>query len=155
MGTFRRVMILVVLGSLILVTPAFSRESTGSSLDSRLTQESPESPLLIIENEGQFQPEALFLLYGRSTRIWVTQNALWIIQIQQPSPPTIIKEPEIGRRRAALAPQYGVPIRLSFTGANLSPVIEPDFRQATRFSYFTGNDPSKWYADVPVWGSLR
>ncbi len=53
------------------------------------------------------------------------------------------------------APQRAVNLKLSFPGANPQPVIEPFDRLDTRVSYFIGNDPAKWRADVPVWGGVR
>ncbi len=33
--------------------------------------------------------------------------------------------------------------------------LEPFDRLDTHVSYFLGNDPAQWRADVPVWGGLR
>ena len=52
-------------------------------------------------------------------------------------------------------PQNAVNLRLSFPGANPQPALEPFDRLDTHVSYFIGNDPAKWRADVPVWGGVR
>ena len=53
------------------------------------------------------------------------------------------------------SPAKGVNIRVSFTGSNLHSTIEKADPLDAQVSYFLGNDPSKWYAGVPVWGSVR
>ncbi|MER3426346.1 MAG: hypothetical protein C4299_04200 [Thermoleophilia bacterium] len=49
----------------------------------------------------------------------------------------------------------GVHLRLRFEGANPHPRLEPFQRLETHVSYFLGNDPAKWHADVPVWAGVR
>jgi hypothetical protein len=49
----------------------------------------------------------------------------------------------------------GINLKLSFPGANPHLRLEPFNRLDTRISYFFGNDPEQWYADVPVWGGVR
>ena len=56
--------------------------------------------------------------------------------------------------RAPVA-QPAVNLRLSFPGANPHPTLEPFDRRETHVSYFIGDDPAKWRADVPVWGGVR
>ncbi len=46
-------------------------------------------------------------------------------------------------------------IKLSFVGANPQPQIETINRLDTKVSYFIGNDPEQWRAEVPVWGGVR
>jgi hypothetical protein len=46
-------------------------------------------------------------------------------------------------------------MKLSFVGANPHPRLEPLNRLDTHISYFLGNDPAKWHAEVPVWGGVR
>lgn len=48
-----------------------------------------------------------------------------------------------------------VNIRFAFEGANLNPKVEGFDPLDTTVSYFIGNDPKQWHADVPVWGGAR
>ena len=49
----------------------------------------------------------------------------------------------------------GANVKLSFVGASPGVRLEPYDRLNTTVSYFIGNDPSLWHADVPVWGGVR
>jgi hypothetical protein len=49
----------------------------------------------------------------------------------------------------------GVNLRLRFVGANPHPHLEPFHRLQTAISYFVGDNPSEWKANVPVWGGVR
>jgi catechol 2,3-dioxygenase-like lactoylglutathione lyase family enzyme len=48
-----------------------------------------------------------------------------------------------------------VHLRLSFLGAKPVPLLEPFDRLQTRVSYFIGNDPAKWQANLPACGGVR
>jgi uncharacterized repeat protein (TIGR01451 family) len=104
-----------------------------------------ETGAMFIENMGQFAEEARFQVRGADNRLWLTENAVWLTLRNQPEP-NEVHPPSPGR---------GVHLRLSFAGSNAHPHIEPFDRLSTRVSYFIGNDPTEWYADVPVWGGVR
>ncbi len=98
--------------------------------------------LLFIENVGQFDSGARYQVRGVGGTLWLAQDALWLTVLEPTPEPSAI-------------PTRGVNLRLSFPGANPTPRIEPFDPLATTISYFTGNDPAKWHADVPVWGGVR
>jgi hypothetical protein len=120
------------------------------------------SPVMFIENVGQFDGGAQFQVRGGDGTIWLAESALWI---------TVLERSAVGGqlsvnqdRHGALSTRNlqseiqnrkGVNIKLSFSGANPHPRLEPFDRLETHVSYFIGNDPTKWRADVPVWGGVR
>jgi hypothetical protein len=104
-----------------------------------------EAGAMFIENVGQFAEEARFQVRGTDHRLWLTENAVWLTLVNQPES-NEVHRPSPGR---------SVHLRLSFAGSNTHPRIEPFDRLSTRVSYFIGNDPTEWYADVPVWGGVR
>ena len=115
------------------------------------------SPVMFIQNVGQFDERALFQVRGGDKIIWLTEDGIWVTVLEKPPRP---KEPLQARRwdQAAGAeepPRKAVNIKLSFPGANPHPRIEPFDRLDTVVSYFIGNDPAKWHVAVPVWGGVR
>ena len=58
-------------------------------------------------------------------------------------------------RTSAPVHRKGVSRRLSVPGANPHPRLEPFGLRETVFNYYHGNDPSRWYAQVPVWSGVR
>jgi hypothetical protein len=111
---------------------------------------------LFIENVGQFDPQARFLVRGGQGNLFLADDALWLSfveQVQEPVTPTLALEAKQapGQEKA----RKGVNLKLSFTGANPHPRLEPFNRLDTHVSYFIGDDPAKWRADVPVWGGVR
>lgn len=121
----------------------------------------PTASLLFIENMGQFDPRARFQVRGESQTVWLAADALWLTVIERPNTPPPF--PERKGRGAFPSPDKGgdggevrgLHIKLSFLGANPQPRLEPFLRLDTHVSYFTGDDPAKWWVDVPVWGGVR
>ena len=119
------------------------------------------APLLFIQNAGQFAPQARFQVRGGlgGGSLWLADDALWITLVKpvSPQPPAPTRgegqppAPSEGRGAGG----EGLHLRLRFLGANPHPRLEPFQRLETHVSYFIGNDPAKWRADVPVWGGVR
>lgn len=121
------------------------------------------SPVMFIENIGQFDGGARFQVRGGNSTLWLADDALWI---------TILEPMAVSDQRSArsgLSPAFpfdrdpeseienrqGVNLRLSFPNANPNPRLEPFDRLETTVSYFLGNDPDGWRPAVPVWGGVR
>ncbi len=100
-------------------------------------------PLLFIENVGQFDEAARFQVRGAQGGLTLTDDALWLTGRKAEA------------RDAAGESAPGLTLKLSFPGANPHPRLEPFQRLPTHVSYFLGSDPSRWAADVPVWGGVR
>ncbi len=171
------VSILAILAIVLLITPSASlslkelndveanEASTPNSLSISLASHSdvsvtfPSSSMMFIENIGQFGDDARFQIHGGDGTLWLAENALWV---------TLLKCPQVDRRQQQTPVPSGrfdmqnedelcrgVNIKLSFVGSNPHPRLEPFKRLDTRISYFIGNDPARWRADVPVWGGVR
>ncbi len=117
------------------------------------------SPVMFIENVGQFDPDAHFQVRCGDRTIWLAEDALWLTVLEHSQADILSRQPPatpepsdaLGQDR----PRTGVNIKLSFVGANPHPHIEPVNRLDTHVSYFLGNDPAQWNADVPVWSGVR
>jgi hypothetical protein len=95
---------------------------------------------------------------GGSGALWLAEDALWltIMEPSQPDePPDLPGVRDLAGLDADTQSRRGVNIKLSFVGANPHPRLEPFHRLDTHISYFLGDDPARWHADVPVWGGVR
>ena len=106
------------------------------------------SGLLFVENVGQLDAAARFQARGGGGVLWLADDALWLaLTVPRPSPD--------GSATPDSPSDKGVFIRLSFPGANPRPTLQAFDRSPAHVSYFLGNSPSRWHADVPVWGGVR
>jgi len=155
---FNAVCILNLLPGLLLPGAAAARAATPPTTTALLprwydcqTAQSPaaetpaRSPVMFIENVGQFADGARFRVWGGDGSIWLAEDGLWMM-VMQPITPAAEAEDEVWQIAN---------VRLSFPGANHHPQLEPFKRLDTHVSYFIGNDPDQWRADVPVWGGVR
>jgi len=104
---------------------------------------------MFIENVGQFDDCARFQMRGGGWTLWLAEDAPWITAMER-----IDGDPPGLESLAGLTtddqPRRAINIKLSFVGANPHPRLERFDRLDTHVSYFLGNDPTKWHADVPV-----
>jgi hypothetical protein len=178
-----RVLTVVTLSALLLgsvpatAAPALT-EIEGKSVDSALTlladdahagnhtpahdrvraAEVPHSaPLMFIENAGQFDRRARFQVRGAERTLWLAEDALWVTLLEPDTPveQADILNPSIQNPKSEIENRQAVHLKLSFAGANPHPRLEPFDRLDTRVSYFIGDNPADWRADVPVWGGVR
>lgn len=125
------------------------------------------SPMMFIENVGQFDTEQgqgneqpRFQVHGADGTIFLTPDAIWVTKLEAVEPPELNEEfispgldPDFEPEEET--PRQGVNLKLDFDGANPDPQVEGFDLLDTTVSYFIGNDPDQWYADVPVWGGVR
>jgi YD repeat-containing protein len=126
----------------------------------------PSAPLMFIENVGQYDPRARFVVRGSDGSIQLAEDAIWVTYIEpsgveaaqdlQASAPTAVA-PESPRPGATPDPamRNGIILRIDFLGAISKPVLYGTEPQDVTISYLQGNDPSLWFADVPVWSAVR
>lgn len=119
----------------------------GGTLSQPNTSAQANSSILFVENAGQFDETVHFQARGARSTLSLTDDGLWVSLLGQTSdntPPDTI----------AIAEQ-GVHLKLGFANANPQPEMQPFNRLNAQISYFTGSDPTRWQADVPVWGGVR
>lgn len=115
------------------------------------------TPLMFIENVGQFGTGTIYQLQNGKDTLWLTHDALWMT-IVEPAPRADSEalNPFASREaRTNAIPRLGVNVRLRFLEANSNPRLEPFQRLNSTVSYFRGSDPNQWQPDVPVWGGVR
>jgi YVTN family beta-propeller protein len=123
-------------------------------------QAGSDSQLLFIENVGQFSGDAQsrFVVPLGSLTLRLAEDALWLTLLETP-PAELAEAVPSGAPGSDLEPPagpgQGVHLKLSFTGANPEPRLEPFNPLDLHLSYFNGSDPAWWQPDVRVWGGVR
>lgn len=149
--------VILIVALLISVAVPASAALAASSGDASAPRPSSSSRYLVIENAGQFAAEARFMIDRGEQRLWLTEDAVWLV----------VADPALPRKAGALAASLarrgrgpnvagrgGYALRFSFDGASAAK-LEPFGRASTRVSFLIGNDPSRWQRDVPVWSGAR
>ena len=129
------------------------------------------SPVMFIQNDGQFGEGAHFQVRGGDRTLWLADDGLWMTELEKPASPlperpSLTSPPEFGvagdegllpspTGRGAGGEGKGVHLKLTFPGANPHPRLEPFNRLETSVNYLLGNDPAQWRTNVPVWGGVR
>lgn len=88
-------------------------------------------PLSFEPNAGQASAEVRYLARGSSYSLYLSPG------------------------KTALAGAKGLPLRIGFSGANLSASITGEERQASTSNYLIGQDPAQWQSAVPNYRSVR
>jgi hypothetical protein len=150
----------------------------------RLSAHHPLTNPFFIENVGQFREGARFQVRGSSRTMWIAEDAIWFVvweqgetrrggaeeqgsrgaeEISPLHPSTLAPLLRSGRGGAPLrsliegekGQSLATAIKLSFSGSNPNPKLEPFKRLETVISFFKGKDPSNWHTKVPAWGGVR
>ena len=102
----------------------------------RLRENYGKLPLSFEENRGQTDAHVKFLSQGNGYTLLLSPGAVEL---------NLARSQRDGH--AAL--------RMSFPGAQRSPLVTGDGRQAAISSYFVGNDPAKWVSGAPNYARVR
>jgi hypothetical protein len=130
----------VVLLSMSTLSIAANRTGTGQvpeKVKAQALVNYNKLPLSFEENRGQAHAGVKFLSHGNAYSILLAPSAVFLNL--QPA------------RKAR--PQST--IRMSFPGAQSSPVMAGAERQSAISSYFIGNDPAKWVSGAPNYARVR
>jgi Beta-propeller repeat len=111
--------------------------------------------LMFIENMGQFGVGARFKALGARISLYVADDALWFMFLEEEPQARRRDRSESQNQIAGPHSSRGVHIKLSFIGANPQAHIESFGPLKSHISYLRGNDPSQWHSNVPVWSGVR
>lgn len=107
-----------------------------------------------IQNRGQWDRQAKFLMQTREANYWVTSNSIVcdFYQIQR-TPTDLRKTDRKSLLRNALT-VAGHVVEMEFQGSNPAPAITAANPSATVRNYFLGNDPSRWATGVEAFNEV-
>ncbi len=128
---------------------------------------SPKHSVLFIENIGQFDPNAKFVLRGGNGIINLESESIWITTYEKKDlekdkdaanssdEPQMVSTPEPGEKNKESKQRKGVNLKLKFQGANPAATVTGIDRLDVKVSYFLGNDSNQWLTEAPVWSGVR
>ncbi|MFZ0882213.1 MAG: choice-of-anchor D domain-containing protein [Candidatus Acidiferrales bacterium] len=114
-------------------------------------------PMAFEANLGQTNPEVRYLSHGNGYELFLTsQEAVLTLRDPQPVGEQVPKNAAsfAERRKPPVAEKSSV-LRMRFDGANRTPEIVGTNLLPGKVSYFVGNDPKKWYSDIPSYEAVR
>ncbi|HLO18090.1 MAG TPA: SBBP repeat-containing protein, partial [Anaerolineales bacterium] len=132
------------------VSDISSFPTNSSSQADQAIKKNNASPLMFIENIGQFDPRALFVAQGSDTNIYLSQNELWFTVAEKIKKEKPAQDPLNKPKKIKV-----VNLKMIFPGSNSEPEIQPFDKLDVRVSRFIGNDPSKYSTNIPVWNGIR
>ena len=150
-----RLVTLLLLVSLILIAPIISWGILSFDYAQGMNQVDQSSSLIFIENVGQFSPGARYLLRTGTSCTWLGKNSIWVTTSEPEAADPDREQLFLGDRSKLPETLRGLNIRLSFVGANPTPLMEAFSPRTTSISYLMGDDPTNWHTTVPVWGGVR
>lgn len=148
----------IVLLVSLLLSVALGAAAPAAAAGPTAGPQEPAGSYLLVENAGQFAPEARFLLAQGGQRIWLTDDAIWLTVPDPAAAPAQAADTgarvPLHRGRTGVS-RTGAAVRFTFAGAAQAASPEPFGRVATHVSYLRGSDPSGWQRDAPVWSGVR
>ena len=114
-------------------------------------------PVVFVENRGQVRGPARFVTGWPHAPAWITATGitLELSRCDETEAP-----PRQGRRLGAIEARAGTRVHcahvaLIFEGADRGTTVVADEPASSRYSYFLGNDPTRWRTNVPQFDSVQ
>src|SRR5438309_883738 len=133
---------------LALTITAFAQQN--STAQQALDKQQP----VYIENRGQWDRQAKFLIRSNGLDLWITDHGVVydINRVEQ----TDAKGSTATTMSADDKPVvHRTPVFMTFLGASDHAAARGSERAAGYHNYFIGNDPTKWATNVPLYNGAR
>ena len=137
----------------------------GAAVQSRAPENSTNtSPMVFVQNVGQFDPRVLYEVKNDQGIIRIAKDGIWVTLLDANSlkPETQQTEYDFDRKDGKNPDHIesqvivnGVHMHLLLEGASNIDIPEGLGRVDTTISYFYGDDPLNWHANVPVFSGVR
>ncbi len=134
-------------GVSLLSEPSGGGQVIDAGVKAALAKAYGSTPLAFEQNIGQVDPSVRFLSRGPGFSLWMTQDALTF---------GVVRPGARGADGAPDMPSEGRDVfRLRMVGADQGAEVFGRDQLTSRSNYFGGDDPSKWYANVPQFGRVE
>ena len=134
--------LMVAFPSVDLLAGESSTDTTDlSTIASSVPEAYGKLPLLFIENQGQADEAVRYYVTASGQTVYFTEENI-VFDLMRSD----------GAEADGTADR--LVFSLDFLGANSQPAIEGSGRDGAVVNYFVGNDPEKWYANVPTYREL-
>src|SRR5580704_499747 len=112
-------------------------------------------PLAFEANEGQTAGGVRFLSHGDGYTLFLTEQEA-VLTLRQPASRPRLDSAKLGKMRGnkRAAEKLSV-LRMRLDGANPKATIAGVDRMPTKVNYFIGDDPKKWYTNVPAYAQAK
>ncbi len=135
-------------GSVALLSEASGGgQAADAAVKASLAKAYASTPLAFEQNMGQVDSSVRFLSRGPGFSLWMTQDALTF---------GVVRPGTRGADGAPDMPPEGRDVfRLRMVGADQGAEVFGKEQLTSRSNYFGGDDPSKWYANVPQFSRVE
>jgi hypothetical protein len=140
-----------------VIEPGQTIEPAPKQVETATSQTPAASGLMFIENMGQFDADARFMVRGANGTLYLADDALWFTVVEK-LPAELLESLRKGKKGNiphADKLLRGTNFKFHFPGANPHPRLEPFGSVNTTVSYFAGSDPADWQTNVPMWAGVR
>ena len=114
-------------------------------------------PMAFEANQGQTNPQVRYLSHGNGYELFLTSDEA-VLTLREPQPVRVhsLKSAPLFAERlhSGKAVKTSV-LRMKFDEANPAPEIIGTNALPGKVSYFVGNDPKKWFTDIPSYEAVR
>src|SRR5205809_625279 len=111
-------------------------------------------PLSFEANDGKVDPQVKFLSRGRGYTLFLTSTEAVLVLREGESVRSVAGGPPSAKREKSKAVR-GSELRMRLGGASYAPAVAGVGEVPGKSSYFVGNDPEKWRANVPTYAKVE
>ena len=139
------------------VAPSAAPETQeATSAKTRIAEQFGKLPLSFEINKGQVDRSVKFLSHGTGYDLFLTATEA-VLRLQKPRPPQQdrLKETTLANTSADTNGREGTVLRLRMLASNATSQVEGQEELPGKVNYFSGNDPAKWYRNIPTYKKVR
>jgi len=123
-------------------------EPTTATANARVAAAYAQAPLLFEANRGQAHKDVLFLSHGPGYSLYLTADEAVLVLAGQ----NVDAKRDVRSAKAQAKPAV---LRMSMVGGALRPPVSGLDELPGKANYFTGNDRTKWRANVPTYARVH
>jgi len=155
-----KVLLCSVCCAVVLTTMAFADLSADTDLKAQMPKSLGGIPVSFTKNMGQWPDSILFRADISSSVLWFTSDGMYyqftkrIEEADVSHDPKFDKHPPLERYCYRCNRIERLLIGVKFVDANPTPIVTGKGLLKYKRNYFLGNDPAKWFTDVPNYSAI-